>query len=437
LAIRAGAETGDFLIQPTLKNPEIPVPTGQKHYRDSVGDRSFRVASPSFFQVNNPQTQQLVQLVRTALDLRGDEVLLDAYTGVGTFAILLAPYVARVLAVEESSAAVADARENAAGRSNVDFLLGKTEEVLQLLEERPDIVVLDPPRAGCQLGTLASLLRLAPPRIVYVSCDPETLARDLKILCDGSYQDGSYQLESVLPLDMFPQTHHVECLTVLTHSSTRKTTAPPLILASASPRRRELLEGLGWDFQVLPSNVPEPQLPGESGQEMVRRLSREKAQAVAARLREGYVIAADSTVILNGRVLGKPEDTAEARQMLRDLRGMPHQVATGVTVIEVASGRLITDCLTSEMRMRDYTDAEMEVSIDSGLPLDKAGAYAVQDREFRPATMTAGCYSNVVGLPLCRLFEMLEEVGYPVPAYQAGTAPEQCLIPCPLLRRNV
>ncbi len=210
LSIRAGKDTGDALVQPLLFHPELDLATGQKHYLDSVDGREFKVSSPSFFQVNIDQTSQLLQVVKEALGLTGVEVLLDAYTGVGTFAVLLAPYVKKVLAVEESAAAVADARENAAGLDNVEFLLGKTEEVLLRLTESPDAVLLDPPRAGCQPVALESLVRLAPKRVVYVSCDAETLGRDLKYLCQEAYS-----LERVIPLDMFPQTHHVECVALL------------------------------------------------------------------------------------------------------------------------------------------------------------------------------------------------------------------------------
>ena len=117
---------------------ELDLATGQKHYLDSVDGRRFKVSSPSFFQVNIEQASQLLKIVKDGLGLTGAEVLLDAYTGVGTFAVLLAPYVKKVLAVEESSAAVADARENAAGLDNVEFLLGKTEDVLLRLTESPD-----------------------------------------------------------------------------------------------------------------------------------------------------------------------------------------------------------------------------------------------------------------------------------------------------------
>lgn len=427
LAIRAGKETGDYLVQPRLKNPSVSPTTGQKHYLDSVAGRNFRVASPSFFQVNIEQTAHLVQQVRETLELDGTEVLLDAYAGVGTLAILLSPYVRKVIAVEESTAAVADAKENAQESENVEFLLGKTEDVLSQLEQRPDVVVLDPPRAGCQPQALQSLIRLAPRRVVYVSCDPETLARDLKLLCDGHYT-----LDRVQPLDMFPQTHHVECIAVLTHSASD----PDLILASASPRRRELLSQLGLEFQVVASDISEDPLPGESAENMVRRLSLEKAQEVARQVGTGYVIGADSTVVLNGRAIGKPEDADDARRMLMELRGTHHQVTTGLTVIDVSSGRHLTDALSSDIEMRDYSVEEVEASIAGGTPMDKAGAYAIQDQEFRPGRMVTGCYTNVIGLPLCRLVEMLEELGFPTPEGGAMAMSEGCRIECPFQQRS-
>ena len=427
LAIRAGRETGDYLVQPPLKNPAVSLATGQKRYRESVGGRQFQVASPSFFQVNTEQAAQLVDTVRMALNLQGTETLLDAYTGVGAFAILLSPYAKKIYAVEESSAAVADARENAAGLDNVAFLLGKTEDILADLPEPPDAVILDPPRAGCQPAALAGILNLAPPRLVYVSCDPETLARDLKILCRGGYA-----IDQIRPLDMFPQTHHVECVAVLTRRPANPAAAP-LILASSSPRRRELLQELGWEFRVIPSEAPEEPLPDESPAAMVQRLSQDKARTIAAGLTAGYVIGADSTVVLAGRSIGKPADVTEARQMLWDLRGSRHQVSTGLTIIDAATGRALTECLTAEVLMRDFSDAEMETSLASGVPMDKAGAYAIQDQEFQPARLLAGCYSNVVGLPLCRLAAMLQELGFPAPIDRPPSVAAECQTDCPFI----
>ena len=157
--------------------------------------------------------------MKEGLGLSGSELVVDAYAGVGTFAILLAPYAGRVIAIEESASAVRDAQENflranLENAGTVQFLQGKTEEALGKIEERPDGVVLDPPRAGCHRNALEALVRLSPRRVVYVSCDPDTLARDLKILCQGPFR-----LEGVQPVDMFPQTHHVECIASLSCAS--------------------------------------------------------------------------------------------------------------------------------------------------------------------------------------------------------------------------
>ena len=430
LSIRASRYSGDYLIQPYLVHPEITVKTGQKRYTETVGGRDFLVSSPSFFQVNVDQAAAAADLVRDRLNLGPDDVLLDAYTGVGIFAILLAPSVKKVIAVEESSAAVADAKLNGAGLDNLEFVLGRTEDVLRNLPEKPDAVILDPPRSGCQPRALESLINMAPPRLAYVSCDAETLGRDLNILCQGGYQ-----LDEVVPLDMFPQTHHVECVAFLsrTESSTDRGTMPAsLTLASASPRRRELMKALGLDFTITPADLSEDQIPGESPQEMVQRLSLEKAQAVAANMGSGLVIGADSTVVFEGRAVGKPVDDEEARRMLRELSGTTHHVSTGLTVVDAASGRALSDSMTSQITLRDLTDQEIERSIASGVPRDKAGAYAVQDTELRPAIDWQGCYNNIVGLPVCRLLEMLRELGYQTPA--GWTVPsgvvcgEDCLI---------
>ena len=417
LSIRAGAADStnpdEYLVQPPLFNPEVPVATGQKRYVETVplpiekGSRFF-VSSPSFFQVNVEQAAQAVEVVREGLALGPDDVLLDAYTGVGTFAVLLAPFVGKVIAVEESSAAVADAHENAAGVPGVEFVLGRTENVLGDLPVRPDAVVLDPPRSGCQPQALEKLVKIAPPRVAYVSCDAETLARDLKILCEGGYV-----LDRVVPIDMFPQTHHVECVALLHWQGAAP--SPPLVLASASPRRRELMTGMELPFDILPADVPEDPLPGESSQDMVERLSRDKALKVTASMQQGFIIGADSTVVHLGESLGKPQDDDEARAMLRRLRGTTHHVCTGLTVVDAATGRTLTGSMTSQITLRDFSDDEIKASIATGTPRDKAGAYAVQDTDLRPASGWEGCYHNIVGLPTCRLLQMLEELGWTPP----------------------
>ena len=210
LSIRCGVNTGDVLVQPTLQNPDITIRSGQTHYEESMLGRRFRIASSSFFQVNTPQAENVVHLLKERLRLTGKELLVDAYAGVGTFAVLLAPYCRKVIAIEESTSAVKDAAINTLDLQNIEFREGKTEAVIESIEERPEAVILDPPRAGCHQNALELLKRLAPERVCYVSCDPETLARDLAILCQDKYK-----VEDVQPVDMFPQTYHTECIATL------------------------------------------------------------------------------------------------------------------------------------------------------------------------------------------------------------------------------
>ena len=199
-----------------------------------------------------------------------------------------------------------------------------------------------------------------------------------------------------------------------------------LVLASASPRRKELMAILGLDFQVMAADVLEDQFPGEPAQDMVMRLSLDKASALAERMTDELVIGADSTVVLDGEVLGKPADADDARRMLRRLSGTQHQVMTGLSVVNAATGNHQTDWMASDIKLRTLSEAEIDASIRSGIPFDKAGAYAVQDQELRPAEWWRGCYSNIVGLPLCRLLEMLQALGYPLPDRKTLRAPSSC-----------
>lgn len=212
LSMRYGVNTGKWLVQPSLSSKDIPIKTGQAHYSEKLLGQEFRIASPSFFQVNTEQATQMVELVKSRLTLNGSETLVDAYAGVGTFSILMAPHVRRVIAIEESESAIGDAAINAIGLNNLEFKQGKVEDVLKAPDDwTPDVVILDPPRSGCQPMAIKAVAKWAPRKTVYISCDPSTLARDLNMLvADG------LQVDTIEPVDMFPQTHHVECVATLT-----------------------------------------------------------------------------------------------------------------------------------------------------------------------------------------------------------------------------
>ena len=202
----------DVPVSCVLANPEgeLLILAGRDHIYEELAGRRYRISAPSFFQVNTEQAARLVQLVAQALEPQGDETLLDMYCGVGTFGLALAAQVGRVIGVEESPHAVQDALENAAQDDNVEILEGQVEEVLPELVNRVDLVVLDPPRAGLKAPAREALLRLAPRRMAYVSCDPASLARDLEALVAAGYA-----VRQIWPVDMFPQTYHIETVTLL------------------------------------------------------------------------------------------------------------------------------------------------------------------------------------------------------------------------------
>jgi len=210
LSVRVGINTKQQLIQPKLNNSEISIETGQKWYQETLLDHNFRVASPSFFQVNTLQAEKMILLVSELLNLKPDEILVDAYAGVGVFASLLATKVRKVIAIEESQSAVDDYLQSDNSIDNLEFLLGKTENVLPLIDEDIDSVILDPPRLGCHPNVINSILIKKPTKLAYVSCDPESLARDLNLLVKGGYK-----IKNIQPIDMFPQTYHVESITIL------------------------------------------------------------------------------------------------------------------------------------------------------------------------------------------------------------------------------
>lgn len=191
-----------------------------------------------------------------------------------------------------------------------------------------------------------------------------------------------------------------------------------LVLASASPRRRELLGHLGLSFEVQPADLDERQREGEPAADYVLRLAREKALAVAADRPDVAVLAADTSVVVDGEVLGKPgADAASGAQMLRRLAGRVHQVMTGVAVAR--AGTVRARVVTTEVEMRPLSEAEIAWYVATGEGQDKAGGYAVQGRAGAFVRAVVGSPSSVIGLPLAETVELLRESGVPLP-WSAG-----------------
>ncbi len=249
LSLRAGTETGETMLifemeddlPPSLES-DLPVSCvlllsdglhanliGNNHITEIVAGRAYRISAPSFFQVNTPQSAQLVRLVTEYLDLRGGETVLDGYCGVGLFTAHLAERAGLVIGVELAPAAVADLLENTAEFDNVEVIEGPIEAVLPDLDVPLDAAVVDPPRAGMDRFALDALVARQPARVVYVSCDPATLARDAKRLTRAGYR-----LVEVQPVDMFPQTYHVESVALFVSST---------FLSAGSPRVGGQAEG--------------------------------------------------------------------------------------------------------------------------------------------------------------------------------------------------
>jgi septum formation protein len=194
-----------------------------------------------------------------------------------------------------------------------------------------------------------------------------------------------------------------------------------LILASGSPRRRQLLSLLGLPFIIKAAGVDERPFDGESPTDLVLRVSQAKAHAVRNGRPDDLIVAADTIVVLDGMVLGKPADGDDATRMLRQLRGRPHLVYSGVSVWHPASQQTICELGESTVWMRDYTDEEIATYVASGDPLDKAGAYAIQHPGFDPVARLEGCRLNVMGLPLCHLGRALARFGVVIPADVPGS----------------
>jgi MAF protein len=184
------------------------------------------------------------------------------------------------------------------------------------------------------------------------------------------------------------------------------------MLASNSPRRRELLALSGWEFSVRPAEVDETPHPGEAPDRYVLRLAESKALACArSEADAALILAADTTVSVDGDILGKPADAHEAAAMLRRLRGRSHQVYTGIALLRPSDGKLHSQVCATDVPMRTYGEAEIEAYVASGDPLDKAGAYAIQHAGFHPVEGLQGCFASVMGLPLCHLQRGLHTFG--------------------------
>jgi 23S rRNA (uracil1939-C5)-methyltransferase len=229
LSLRAGIHTGEQMVIFEAKDDQFPalevdMPVscvlrlndgsqialvGETAYHEILCDRAYRVSADSFFQVNTLQAEGVLKKVEEYLDLAASDVLLDVYCGVGTIGLSLADRVARLIGVEESPSAVRDARANAGDDRAVITIEGPAEHVMAEIKERVTKAVIDPPRQGCKPEVIEALLRLAPQRIAYVSCNPTTLARDAQVLTKGGYH-----LQVVQPIDMFPQTHHIETVSL-------------------------------------------------------------------------------------------------------------------------------------------------------------------------------------------------------------------------------
>ncbi|MBE9029522.1 23S rRNA (uracil(1939)-C(5))-methyltransferase RlmD [filamentous cyanobacterium LEGE 11480] len=249
ISLRVGRRTGEILLTIVVKDPEIkdlwqvanawserfglvgvclninPDKTnaifgeatecivGREYLTETFAGLTFQVRPETFFQVYTEQAEAIALLIRDELQLTGDEIILDAYCGIGTLTLPLAQQSMRVIGIEVQGSAIAQARINAKLNEieNVEFHVGTVEALLGGFEQLPDMVVLDPPRKGCDPQVIGSLLAMNPQKIAYMSCNPATLARDLKQLC----ADGRYRLEKVQPVDFFPQTSHIEAVAFL------------------------------------------------------------------------------------------------------------------------------------------------------------------------------------------------------------------------------
>lgn len=184
-----------------------------------------------------------------------------------------------------------------------------------------------------------------------------------------------------------------------------------IVLASASPRRSELLESAGIQFRVVPADINEEPLPGEEPVDHVQRLAEGKARA-AAELAEGrFYLGADTIVLCDGEIMGKPKDAADARRMLKKLSGVPHEVVTGFAIYDRERKGAVVEAVRTKVFFKHLRDEEILDYIATGCPFDKAGAYAIQGGAAHMVRKIEGSYTNVVGLPLCEVVDALRVIG--------------------------
>ncbi len=181
------------------------------------------------------------------------------------------------------------------------------------------------------------------------------------------------------------------------------------ILASESPRRREILKSVGLKFKIIPAHVNENYLAGESPQEHVTRLSRKKAMVIAKKFPKAWVLGADTIVVIDGIILGKPKNKTQAKNMLQKLSGREHKVFTGFTIVNTANKDYSTKVVQSAVRFKTISPEELEWYIACDEPYDKAGGYAIQGKGAYFIQSIRGSYTNVIGLPLCEVLETLKK----------------------------
>jgi len=208
-SLRVAVKKDSYLIQPRIE--KLNILSGQKNYFENFKNSNVRISSPSFFQVNIEQAEKLGDLISNIASLSGNETVIDAFAGVGTFSLLLSNKVKKIYAIESSHSSIEDAKVNLKNLINVELIQNEVENLCEDdFNEQIDIIILDPSRKGVHLKALNWVLKLLPSQIIYVSCNIESLKNDLIELKEN------YEINKVIPIDMFPQTKHVECVVNLT-----------------------------------------------------------------------------------------------------------------------------------------------------------------------------------------------------------------------------